>query len=508
MKEFISKSVNLAKIEFWAATTTFVFSVFFLTANAVKSESSDVWTSSRYLFQEARIPFNYTQDYFFPQIVRYTLFYLSFLLLNFRVVPDLVKKQKLVQNILLVVLTFLIIGFVSGVTDTYLKNYIFTRYETEQEAFNYFFQNSFVLAAWMILMYGLYTVIKYTGIYLILNSETIQSKYQMVTSDGIAAFVVWMVITLLMLLTDVNEIFLYGWVIVIPIAIFIYWFSFYAYIPQNLNRKRPFWAYFGSVLWVVLISTVILAFLAFAFLGGKAVAIILFNSVFQLLITAPVSWELYKRRQKGNEEMRNLRTALGQSDANLGFLRSQINPHFLFNALNTIYGTALQEGASRTSEGVERLGDMMRFMLQENVQEKISLTREIDYLNNYIILQRLRTDTSPDVKIITDIDESVNNLQISPMLLIPFVENAFKHGISLRQPSHIKVSLHIKNSTVYFDVNNSVHVKPDNDPEKDKNGIGLENVKQRLQLLYPRKHDLMIRETAKEFFIHLTILLE
>jgi LytS/YehU family sensor histidine kinase len=196
---------------------------------------------------------------------------------------------------------------------------------------------------------------------------------------------------------------------------------------------------------------------------------------------------------------------LKQRSANIDFLRSQINPHFLFNALNTLYGTAIQENADRTSEGIQQLGDMMRFMLQENMQDKISLAREIDYLNNYISLQRLRTDTNPIVQIQTHIQDRENIYQIAPMLLIPFVENAFKHGISFREPSHIKVNLEIKDGTLFFDVYNSKHIKTGNDPEKDKSGIGLENVKQRLKLSYPNKHELIIRDTTKEYFVHLTI---
>jgi two-component system, LytTR family, sensor kinase len=200
-----------------------------------------------------------------------------------------------------------------------------------------------------------------------------------------------------------------------------------------------------------------------------------------------------------------LKRELGQSAANFDFLRSQINPHFLFNALNTIYGTAIQEKAERTSEGIEKLGDMMRFMLQENMQEKISLNREIEYLNNYISLQKLRTDPNPIVTIEAHVEQVVNGIQIAPMLLIPFVENAFKHGISFREPSHIKVNLEVKETTLFFDVYNSKHQKQEADPEKDKSGIGLNNVKQRLQLLYPAKHEIIIRETGKEFFVHLTI---
>jgi LytS/YehU family sensor histidine kinase len=139
------------------------------------------------------------------------------------------------------------------------------------------------------------------------------------------------------------------------------------------------------------------------------------------------------------------------------------------------------------------------------MQEKISLVREIEYLNNYIGLQRLRTDPNPIIKIEEVIEQEVHTTQIAPMLLIPFVENAFKHGISFREPSHIKVTLEVKDNSLYFDVYNSKHARVENDPEKDKSGIGLNNVKQRLQLLYPRKHELIIRETGKEFFVHLTI---
>jgi LytS/YehU family sensor histidine kinase len=239
--------------------------------------------------------------------------------------------------------------------------------------------------------------------------------------------------------------------------------------------------------------------------GDLAFSISLFNAAFQALITAPLSWVLYNRQIQGKEEVHLLKKELGQTHANFDFLRSQINPHFLFNALNTIYGTAIQEKAERTSEAVEMLGEMMRFMLQENMQEKIPLAREVEYLNNYIGLQRLRTDPTPGISIQTQIEKPIGAIQISPMLLIPFVENAFKHGISLREPSHIIISLEMRGHTLHFDVHNSKHEKPGNDPEKNKSGIGLSNVKQRLQLFYPSRHELIIRETAKEFFVHLTM---
>jgi two-component system LytT family sensor kinase len=153
----------------------------------------------------------------------------------------------------------------------------------------------------------------------------------------------------------------------------------------------------------------------------------------------PVSWFTFKSRQiKIAEEIKTLKTELGQSDASLNLLKSQINPHFMFNALNTLYGTALQENAGRTGEGIQKLGDMMRFMLHENMKDKIALARDIEYLNSYILLQKLRTSSSKDIVITTEVEHTANNLQIAPMLLIPFVENAFKHGISLINHSFIK----------------------------------------------------------------------
>jgi LytS/YehU family sensor histidine kinase len=208
---------------------------------------------------------------------------------------------------------------------------------------------------------------------------------------------------------------------------------------------------------------------------------------------------------QGREELFVLKQELGHSNANLDFLRTQINPHFLFNALNTLYGTALQEKSDRTAQGIQMLGDMMRFMLHENHQQKILLTREVEYLRNYIDLQLLRTSTSPNIVIEPKIEDLLEEKYIAPMLLIPFVENAFKHGISLKYKSWIRITLHCKNDKLYFDVYNSTHAKSEQDPEKDQSGIGLLNVKQRLSLLYPERHELITRETSEEFFVHLTL---
>lgn len=225
----------------------------------------------------------------------------------------------------------------------------------------------------------------------------------------------------------------------------------------------------------------------------------------QLVITTPVSWLIWRQRKDKLMQVQGLQTALGQSEADLQFLRSQINPHFLFNVLNTLYGTALQEGAGRTAEGVQKLGDMMRFMLHENHLLQIPMDKEIEYLKNYIALQELRTQSAESIRIDTLIDETFPDYQIAPMLLIPFVENGFKHGISLREPSWIKLRLQHEGNRILFEMRNSIHARKGDDPEKARSGIGLKNVLHRLKLLYPNRHEFYMHQDEKEFFVQLSI---
>ncbi len=222
-------------------------------------------------------------------------------------------------------------------------------------------------------------------------------------------------------------------------------------------------------------------------------------------VIIPLTYLLYFNQRKQSLQMVHLRQELGQTSADLKLLQSQINPHFLFNVMNTIYGIALQENAERTAEGVQKLGDMMRFMLHENQQDSILLSREVEYLKEYIDLQSLRTAPVDTVQISYEIPEILEGYHISPMLLIPFVENAFKHGISLNKPSWIRINLSVSDGVLKFSVYNSIHRLQDHDPESAHSGLGLENVKHRLNLMYAKQHHLHIEETVVEFFAFLTL---
>ncbi|PLK43009.1 hypothetical protein C0V77_18015 [Emticicia sp. TH156] len=222
-------------------------------------------------------------------------------------------------------------------------------------------------------------------------------------------------------------------------------------------------------------------------------------------MVTPISWLVYTMQKDKLLQLRGTEKALVKSKADLQFLRSQINPHFLFNALNTLYGTALIDGSKRTAEGIQKLGDMMRFMLHENHLDFIPMSSEINYLKNYISLQKLRIQTSPSITIEENIAEQDCNHVIAPMLLIPLVENAFKHGVHLYEPSWIKIRLNCDYHNIRFEVRNSIHTAADNDPEKEHSGIGLVNVRERLHLFYENRHELQIESDGNEFKVVLII---
>jgi two-component system LytT family sensor kinase len=144
-------------------------------------------------------------------------------------------------------------------------------------------------------------------------------------------------------------------------------------------------------------------------------------------------------------------------------------------------------------------------MLHENNLDFISMNKEIEYLKNYIALQKLRTRSSETIVIEDHISVQTFDHKIAPMLLIPLVENAFKHGISLKEKSWIKINLRSTEKDILFEVRNSVHAIQDNDPEQERSGIGFANVIERLKIIYPGKFEISFNKGEKEFFVQLAI---
>lgn len=205
----------------------------------------------------------------------------------------------------------------------------------------------------------------------------------------------------------------------------------------------------------------------------------------------------------------SLRRELDQQRINteLSYLKAQINPHFFFNTLNNIYALTNLD-VKKAQEALLKLSRMMRYVLYENQKNETLLSREVSFINDYIELMKMRLTEKVTLNI--SIDEPKDDLVIAPMLLLPFMENTFKHGVSSQQQSEIMIKLEIMGTTVFFETRNHVFPVHSDSPEAKENGIGLVNTQRRLSLLYPNKHRLKFGkdEAKQEYWVNLTINLE
>jgi two-component system LytT family sensor kinase len=202
-----------------------------------------------------------------------------------------------------------------------------------------------------------------------------------------------------------------------------------------------------------------------------------------------IRWSRYKELQQKDLEIQ-------RRQAELSFLRSQINPHFLFNSLNNIYSLVYQ-GSGQALTAIAGLSDLLRYMLYD-VAEKVPLATEMDYIQKYIALQQLRFDHPVEVHIKKE--GSMDDVVIPPLLLIPFVENAFKHG-DLHKAG-MEIYLQSSKQKMYFHCTN----RKGSQQKDPGGGIGLENVKRRLSLLYPGKHLFSIEEGPVNFSVNLELI--
>jgi two-component system, LytTR family, sensor kinase len=216
---------------------------------------------------------------------------------------------------------------------------------------------------------------------------------------------------------------------------------------------------------------------------------------FALSSSLRITMEWFKNeRQKKEMESEKLASELA-------FLKSQVNPHFLFNILNNICSLARKK-SDETESAIIKLSQIMRYMLQDSKDEKVNLDKEVEYLESYIELQRLRLPGS--VKIDFTVDGKPELLSVEPMLFIPFVENAFKHGVSYQDPSEISIRLTCQGEKISFSVENNI-AQRHGAPVEQGSGIGLKNVRRRLELLYPGSHHLLISNDGSRYIVNLDI---
>jgi len=191
-----------------------------------------------------------------------------------------------------------------------------------------------------------------------------------------------------------------------------------------------------------------------------------------------------------------------QSQAELNLLKSQVNPHFLFNSLNSIYSLILNN-SEISADAVMKLSDLMRYLLESSKKRKVLVKNEFEFLQNYIDLETIRLGKKARISGSFKGDQS--GKIISPLLLIAFVENCFKHGIGVNSKENkIEISIVLDENTIYLKTINNIAPQRIN-PATKKSGTGIENVKKRLELLYPEKHQLEINNDEKEFVVNLSI---
>ncbi len=202
------------------------------------------------------------------------------------------------------------------------------------------------------------------------------------------------------------------------------------------------------------------------------------------------------------DDQKNKRLTEEKMKAELNFLKSQIHPHFLFNTLNNLYALTLIK-SEKTPDIVLKLSDLLDYMIYQSNDEFVPLTKELEIVEGYIELEKMRYNER--LNLIYEVKGEADKHQIAPLILLPFIENCFKHGASKNRinPS-IHIQINIEPNALTLKVTNSIPVENIND-EPENNGIGLSNVKRRLELIYPDRHILMIKNETKVFEVELTI---
>lgn len=225
----------------------------------------------------------------------------------------------------------------------------------------------------------------------------------------------------------------------------------------------------------------------------NSLRLVIIYGIYSLLIKLAIGW---LDTQKLKTEL-----ALEKQASELALLRSQINPHFLFNTLNNIYSLVYKK-SDDAPEAVMKMSSIMRYMLFDATTDHVPLEKEIEYLKSYIELEKLRI-RHPDF-VALEIEGPVEGHTIAPMLLIPFVENAFKHCSRNAGMPAVRITLQSETGRIRFAVENPV--RPGAAPVRDAaGGIGLHNIRRRLELLYPGKHTLTIRPGDDRYVVELTI---
>ena len=305
-----------------------------------------------------------------------------------------------------------------------------------------------------------------------------------------------------------------------PLSIATTYFVNYYLIPRFLFTKKylksTLFAFYTLVVSVWLELLISLAI--FIFIGNYQMvkidpasfdAVLLFVGLYFIIIVATAIMLVRRsfKIQKKNKELdrRKFEVELKLKEAELKLLKAQIHPHFLFNTLNNLYGLTLEKSDDAPNL-VLRLSDILDYILYRCNEKRVPLSDELNNLKNYIEIEKIRY--SKKLKMELGFPENTGNLFIAPLILLPFVENAFKHGVSKSAgTAEVKIETTIDKNELQFNIENSKN--PENKTgENYTKGIGLKNVKKRLDLMYPEKYTLLIDDKPETFSVNLTLQIE
>jgi len=226
---------------------------------------------------------------------------------------------------------------------------------------------------------------------------------------------------------------------------------------------------------------------------------------FSVILTIAITASLKLLKDYYQNERRNRELVQINSNTELKFLKGQINPHFLFNSLNNLYGLTLKK-SDLAPDFVLKLSGLLRYVLYDTAEGKVSLDKEVEYLQNYIDLERIRLGDRGTITLTTKGDFSQK--QIEPMMLIPFLENSIKHGVnSLAKDAWIKINVQLNENDFDFQVENNKPAVKNLSLTNQPGGIGIENTKKRLSILYPNSHELSVVEKETTYFVQLKLVL-
>lgn len=293
----------------------------------------------------------------------------------------------------------------------------------------------------------------------------------------------------------------------LPFVMFATYFTIYLVLPLYLKHRKLFFSFIG-VIWILLISTL-----------GERIFLrklnglpITFDTLFSLsyvyllletnfIVATAVAIKIVKKwfdqqQEKHDMEKINLKTELD-------LLKAQLHPHFLFNTMNNLYALSIEKSA-KTSESIAKISNLLRSILYECNDSEITLDKEIKLIENYIDLERMRYGSRLDIKF--SVSGELENRTIAPMILFTFVENCFKHGSS-KDPKNprIEINLNVSRDEIVFFAENSKPKIIENLPEQKERGIGLNNVKKRLKIIYGENYKLNIQDKIESFIVSLTI---